>query len=115
MRAVWPRISFSRVVSSRPGTCTRIRSAPCAWIDGSVVPSAFRRRSRTCTLCVTAERSLASIPASVIVSGDPVAVPLQLHLVGGRLPEDAGACRGGQRLERRHGLLAVRRVTQRAA
>ena len=45
--AVWPRISFSRCGSWRPGTCTRMRSAPWRWMFGSVVPSASTRRRRT--------------------------------------------------------------------
>ncbi len=34
-----PRISFRRCGSCRPGTCTRMRSAPWRWMFGSVVPS----------------------------------------------------------------------------
>jgi len=45
--AVWPRMSFRRCGSCRPGTWTRMRSEPCRWMIGSVVPSSLTRRPIT--------------------------------------------------------------------
>ena len=67
----WPSCrgcSFSSVVSCRPGTSTRMRSAPCCWMFGSVVPSASTRRRSTSIDWSTARRILSLIAASVSVS-----------------------------------------------
>ena len=110
MRAVWPRISLSCVVSARPGTWTRMRSLPSAWIDGSVVPSAFTRRSSTCTLWVTAERSRVSMPSSVSEAVMRPAVFAELDLADRPLPEQARLDRRRERLERGQRGGSVRRI-----
>ena len=55
--AVLPSISFRRVGSCRPGTCTRMRSTPWRWISGSTVPSSLTRRSMIWIDCSTACRT----------------------------------------------------------
>ena len=66
--AVLPSSSFSRVGSCRPGTCTRMRSVPWRWINGSTVPSSLTRRSMIWIDCSTACRMRSTIAGSVTVS-----------------------------------------------
>ena len=49
-----PMTSFARSTSETPGSCTRIWSAPCCAMLGSVTPSSFTRRSIVCRACTTA-------------------------------------------------------------
>ena len=66
--AVLPSSSLSRDGSCRPGTCTRMRSTPWRWIDGSTVPSSLTRRSTIWIDCSTAWRMRSMIAGSVGVS-----------------------------------------------
>ena len=66
--AVLPSSSFRRDGSCRPGTCTRMRSTPWRWIDGSTVPSSLTRRSTIWIDCSTAWRMRSTIAGSVGVS-----------------------------------------------
>ena len=67
--AVLPSSSFSRDGSCRPGTCTRMRSVPWRWIDGSTVPSSLTRRSTIWIDCSTDWRMRSMMAGSV--GGEP--------------------------------------------
>ncbi len=65
--AVEPRSFSSRSGFCSPGTWIRMRSAPCCWIEGSVVPVESRRRRMTSMPWLTARRVRSTMPASVRV------------------------------------------------
>ena len=88
--AVLPSSSFSRDGSCRPGTCTRMRSAPWRWIDGSTVPSSLTRRSTIWIDCSTDWRMRSTMAGSVGVrriTPLPASRHLERALAGGA--EDA--------------------------
>ena len=66
-RAVWPMICSSSSADPTPGTCTRMRSAPWRWIDGSRVPASSTRRRMISRLCCMVRWSSAVFCASVSV------------------------------------------------
>ena len=51
-----------------PGTCTRMRSAPWRWIDGSRVPVSSTRRRMISRLCCIVRASIAAFSACVSVT-----------------------------------------------
>ena len=66
-RAVLPMICSSSSAEPTPGTCTRMRSAPWRWIDGSRVPASSTRRRMISRLCCMVRWSSAVFCASVSV------------------------------------------------
>ena len=67
-RAVLPITASSSSAEPIPGTCTRMRSAPCRWIDGSRVPVSSTRRRMISRLCCIVRWSIAAFSASVSVT-----------------------------------------------
>ena len=66
--AVWPITASSSSAEPMPGTCTRIRSAPWRWIDGSRVPVSSTRRRMISRLCCMVRASIAVRSAGVRVT-----------------------------------------------
>ena len=66
--AVCPKRSMRRRGSPRPGTCTRMRSAPWRWIVGSTKPSSLMRFSTIGIDCSIVWRMRSVTAASVGVS-----------------------------------------------
>ena len=67
-RAVLPMISSSSCAEPTPGTCTRMRSEPWRWIEGSRVPASSTRRRMISRLCCIVRWSSAAFWAAVSVT-----------------------------------------------
>ena len=95
--------------SRSPGTCTRMRSAPCRWIEASRVPSSSIRRRTTSNDWSIADwaSSLRLAPVGQARRGRPR--PCDLEVAAGASGTDRERV---QLLDRGQGLLALRGVGQ---